>query len=195
MKPRTVTSLAALLALGLPTALSASASAAPVEQRRIATTTVQIALKGGATLRVELHLSTASSGAVLAVTTTRCAAAGCAMPVEYAGAVAGGSISATTVSAALTTTVGGRSLALAWSPSDQQGVMIGGLRGSGDDGGEAVSAYRGDPAKVSVRGADGTCQGTGAVGDEVSASDSAGGPAGVRPLSALHLPSRGQLTC
>lgn len=195
MKPRTVTSLATLLALGLPTALGASASAAPVEQRRIATTTVQFALHGAAVLRVELRLSTGSSGAVLAVTTTRCTAAGCDMPVEYAGSVAGASISATAVSAALTATIGGRSLALSWSPSDQQGVVIGGLRGSGDDGGDAVSVYRGDPAKVSVRGPGGNCEGTGAVGDEVYASDSAGGPAGVRPLSALHLPARGQLTC
>ena len=194
MKPRTVTALAAVLALGVPAAW-ASASVAPVAQRRIATTTVQIPLKGEATLRVELSLSTWSGGAELAVSTSRCTASGCDMPVDYSGPVTGGSISTTTASATLTTSVGGRAMALTWSPADQQAVVIGGLRGSGDGGDDTLSVYHGDPAKVTVRDGDGSCQTRGAVGDEVVVSDTDGTPAGVLPLSELHLPTRGQLTC
>ena len=191
MKPRTLTALACAAALGSPALAHA---AAPVEQRRIATTTITLDQGHGVTQDVELRLSTTATGASLAVSVTRCDADGCDYPVDYAGTVTGGTVSAKAASASLNTVVGGRALAVTWKPSDHQAVVTGGIRGSGEGGDDAVSAYHGAPALVTVKLDDAQCTGSGAVGDEVYASDSNGRPAGVRPLSSLRLPAA-DLTC
>jgi len=194
MKPRTVTALVCAAALGSP-ALSHNAGAAPVEQRRIATTDFVMTLGAGATLSVSLRLSAGASGTVLSVATTRCDDDGCDYPVDYLGPVSGAAVSATAVSASLKAVVGGRSVALSWVPSSRQAVVIEGAHGSGDGGDDAVSVSHGAPADVAARVDDSTCRGAGSVGDEVYATDSTGQPAGVRPLTSLRLPQRGTLTC
>jgi hypothetical protein len=192
MKPRTVTALLCAAALGSP-GLLAHASAAPVEQRRLAATDLRLPLRGGAYLAIELRIHTAASGSTLTVNTMRCNAAGCSSPQDYAGAVSGATISASEARATLRTTLGGRAVSISWTPNGATGagpaVVLGGMRGSGNGEEDDASVYTGTPADVTVQLGSASCAGTGAVGDEVHVTDTSGRPAGVLPLSQLRLPA------
>ncbi|MDQ1689650.1 MAG: hypothetical protein QOK42_2625 [Frankiaceae bacterium] len=192
MNARTVTALLCAAALG---ALAPTATAAPVEQRRIATTELHLGLAGGRTLDVQLRLLTGPSGSTLRVETARCDANGCDAASDYAGPVSGASISGTDARATLHSVVGGLALSLTWTPSGEQAHELGGLRGSGNGGEDDLSVYSGSPALVAAQVESVACHLTGVVGDEVHVSDSSGPAAGVRPLTALNLPRRATVIC
>jgi hypothetical protein len=187
-----------LLALTVPAALvlAAPVGAAPVETSRAAQVRLVLPAAGGEA-HVALQAVSRASGDRLLVTVERCDAAGCSAPRYYSAALPAGGLSVDDAEARATleATVAGLPVRVAWVPAADQGVVVGGLRGSGRGDSNAVALYNGRPAEVAVSMGAASCRGTGDVGDLLEASTSGASAPADQPLSRLRLRAPGTVAC
>ena len=188
-----------LVTLSVPVLVAAvalPAGAAPVATSRVAAVRFAAPTADGDRLELEVRATVHGSAEQLAVSVTRCAAT-CAQPRVFAGALPAGSlvVDGQRATARLDAAIGGVALRVTWSPDTGTGVVVGGIQGGGSETGSGFTTYRGDPAVTTVLLGDGSCRGTGSVGDEVDVATSDAGDTTTVPLSRLRLRDVGAPTC
>lgn len=180
-----------LLALSTAAALAVTAvpgSAAPVTTTRVARVGFTLTPAAGVSLEVELS---ATSDSRLDVGVVRCEDGTCGQWTYYAGDVPTGSVTVdgTTASGALRVHVGGVELHATWRPEPPGTVIVSGAHGGGTGDDTTFTAYRVDPADVTMTLDGAGCHGQGGVGDEVFVQAPDGAAGDQLPLARLRLPS------
>lgn len=180
-----------LLASTAAALLAASAvpvAAAPVSTTRVARVTFTLAPSPGLSFEVELS---ASSDDRLDVGVMRCEDGACGSWAYYAGPVPQGSVQVDGAAASgkVDVKVAGLQVLAAWRPQAPGTVIVSGAHGGGTGDDTTFTAYRVDPADVTLSVDGATCHGRGGVGDEVFVQLPEGAAGDQLPLQRLRLPS------
>lgn len=171
-----------LLAATIPSA------AAPVSTTRVARVGFTLVPAPGVSLEVEFS---ATSDNRLDVGVVRCEDGDCGQWTYYAGAVPAGSVTVdgATASGKVHVLVAGVEVEATWRPQAPGTVIISGAHGGGTGDDSTMTAYRVDPADVTLTVDGASCHGQGGVGDEVFAQVPEGATGDQLPLRRLRLPS------
>ena len=186
------TALALVLAGAALAAGAPAAPAAPAAVNRVAGVDLELVRSDGTSRRVDLRVTSALR---LTLQVSECDGSDCVGFAYYEARLEPGAVTLDPDEArgSVRTVVGGRALEVAWAPSGQQGVVLGGTEGSSSDEGEAASSYVAEPAVATVTWGGSTCELAGLVGDELRVESPEGNPGAALPLSRFR--GGGSLAC